>query len=326
MMISIIVPVYNTEQYLPDCLDNILSQSFTDFELLLIDDGSTDGSGAICDAYAKKDSRIRVFHKENGGVSSARNFGIKKASGEFLTFVDSDDILGEKYLEHLMGSDSDLVITGLQMFGAWNETTIFSEERRVYRFGFSQALNMPKVNLIYLYIGAKRFRKSIIQEHGILFDVTLFNLEDMHFVFSYMLHIDVFVELPFADYQYRINDIDFHKRYKMNASQLIQHYNSCDHLFELMETGFMGSFQYVRNYVNLNFLRFFYTFLQDCSSYTIYKKNTQLFHQQEWPRRILRLLEGKREKRVLYGAYYMPSLSYLVENKVHGIYDRIMKH
>lgn len=74
--ISVIVPVYNVEQYLPRCIDSILSQTFTDFELLLIDDGSTDKSGMICDEYAKKDNRIRVFHKKNGGVSSARNVGL----------------------------------------------------------------------------------------------------------------------------------------------------------------------------------------------------------------------------------------------------------
>ena len=82
IMISIIVPVYNTEQYLPHCIDSVLSQSFTDFELLLVDDGSTDGSGKICDNYAAKDSRVRVFHKENGGVFSEMNVGLDNARGE----------------------------------------------------------------------------------------------------------------------------------------------------------------------------------------------------------------------------------------------------
>lgn len=89
--ISIIVPVYNTEKYLHRCIGSILAQTFTDFELLLIDDGSTDASGAICDEYAAKDNRIRVFHKNNGGVSSARNLGLDNAIGEWITFVDADD-------------------------------------------------------------------------------------------------------------------------------------------------------------------------------------------------------------------------------------------
>lgn len=92
-MISVIVPVYNVERYLARCIESILSQTYTDFELLLIDDGSKDKSGSICDEYALKDSRIRVFHKPNGGVSSARNVGLDNARGQWVAFCDSDDWL-----------------------------------------------------------------------------------------------------------------------------------------------------------------------------------------------------------------------------------------
>ncbi len=97
-LISVIVPVYNAEKTLRRCVDSILSQTFTEFELLLINDGSKDNSGVICDEYARKDSRIRVFHKENGGVSSARNVGLDNLRGEWVTFVDSDDYVENKYL------------------------------------------------------------------------------------------------------------------------------------------------------------------------------------------------------------------------------------
>lgn len=100
--ISVIVPVYNTEKYLRRCVDSILSQTFANFELLLIDDGSKDASGAICDDYAANDPRVRVFHKQNGGVSSARNFGIDNARGEWISFVDSDDWLDKTFLEILL--------------------------------------------------------------------------------------------------------------------------------------------------------------------------------------------------------------------------------
>lgn len=90
-MISVIVPVYNTEEYLHRCVDSILAQTFTDFELLLINDGSKDSSGAICDEYAVKDSRVRVFHKENTGVSATRNIGIDNSKGDYVIFCDSDD-------------------------------------------------------------------------------------------------------------------------------------------------------------------------------------------------------------------------------------------
>ncbi len=89
--ISIIVPVYNVEKYLKECIESILSQTYKNIEIILIDDGSTDNSGKICDEYLKKDSRVKVIHKENGGLSDARNTGIEIASGKYIGFVDSDD-------------------------------------------------------------------------------------------------------------------------------------------------------------------------------------------------------------------------------------------
>ena len=100
-LISVIVPVYRVEKYLGECIDSILSQTYENFELILVDDGSPDNSGKICDEYAEKDKRIRVIHKENGGVSSARNLGLDNANGEYVTFIDSDDFVDKKYLEVL---------------------------------------------------------------------------------------------------------------------------------------------------------------------------------------------------------------------------------
>lgn len=96
--ISIIVPVFNVENYLHRCIDSILVQTFKDFEVLLIDDGSTDKSGKICDEYAFNDNRVKVFHKRNGGVSSARNVGLNNAVGKWVTFCDSDDYVHENFL------------------------------------------------------------------------------------------------------------------------------------------------------------------------------------------------------------------------------------
>lgn len=100
-MISIIVPVYNVEKYVEGCIRSILAQTFRDFELILVDDGSTDGSGEICERYGKQDARIYVLHQENRGLSGARNAGLEIAAGEYLTYIDSDDWVGETYLEEL---------------------------------------------------------------------------------------------------------------------------------------------------------------------------------------------------------------------------------
>lgn len=113
-MISIITPVYNTEKYLSRCLDSILAQTYQDWELLLIDDGSTDGSGKICDEYATRDTRIRVFHKANGGVASVRQLGIEEARGEFSIHVDSDDWVEPQMLEEMLAeleqTDADIIV------------------------------------------------------------------------------------------------------------------------------------------------------------------------------------------------------------------------
>lgn len=92
-LVSIIVPCYKVEQYLPNCIESILCQSYTNWELILVDDGSPDNCGNICDDYAAKDNRIKVVHKKNGGLSSARNAGMKVMNGEYVTFLDSDDFL-----------------------------------------------------------------------------------------------------------------------------------------------------------------------------------------------------------------------------------------
>ena len=109
--LSVIVPVYNTEKYLRDCIDSILAQTFTDFELILVDDGSTDNSGPICDEYCQLDGRIRVIHQKNGGVTVARKRGVEVSSGEYVTFVDSDDWIDRTAFEEVLGfQDADILI------------------------------------------------------------------------------------------------------------------------------------------------------------------------------------------------------------------------
>lgn len=113
-IVSVIVPVYNVKDYCEKCLTSLASQTYPHIEVVVIDDGSTDGSGAICDTYGKRDSRFRVFHTKNGGLSAARNYGIKKSTGKYLTFVDGDDFVVSDYIEALIreqsANHSDVVI------------------------------------------------------------------------------------------------------------------------------------------------------------------------------------------------------------------------
>ena len=123
-LISIIVPLYNVETYLPWCLDSIMAQSYQNFELFLVDDGSTDDSGAICDEYASKDNRINVIHQKNSGPSIARNTALDQIKGEYLTFIDSDDVVHHRYLE--------VLLENMQNYGADISAVTFS---RVSEYG-----------------------------------------------------------------------------------------------------------------------------------------------------------------------------------------------
>lgn len=120
--VSIVVPVYNTEMYLGEMLDSLLEQNFSAYEIILVDDGSTDNSGKICDDYALIDDRIQVYHKANEGISATRNFGLSKAYGEFVLFVDSDDIVVPEYIENLVKAidDCDAVACGYYCFNEGN--------------------------------------------------------------------------------------------------------------------------------------------------------------------------------------------------------------
>ncbi len=128
-LISVIIPVYNVENYIGRCLDSIVSQTYTNLEIVLVDDGATDSSGVICENYAKQDNRIRVIHKENGGLSSARNAGLKVANGDYIAFVDSDDFIHpmmyEIMLKTLGETESDMVVSEI---GLINEIDIVEFE------------------------------------------------------------------------------------------------------------------------------------------------------------------------------------------------------
>lgn len=153
--ISVIVPVYKAEKYLRKCVDSILAQTFRDFEVLLVDDGSPDKSGAICDEYAGKDPRVRVFHKENGGVSSARNKGIDEARGEWITFVDADDWLPEDALTALYFKTSGVDIVqgivvredGIRVF-AYSKTEVMSSKEWIGQMLRGKYHSGPSAKLI----------------------------------------------------------------------------------------------------------------------------------------------------------------------------------
>lgn len=326
--VSVIVPVYNVASYLRDCVGSLLTQHYTDFELLLVDDGSTDGSGLICDDLAEKDFRIVVLHQENGGVCSARNRGIDNARGKFLVFVDADDLVTETHLEHLMESDADMVVTGLQMFGAKCDSFIPARREDFGIWELAAHWNTPPyMNYLYCCPVAKRFRTRILKEHGIRFDEALFFSEDMCFNMLYFCHTESFTELPYPDYLYRIMNTTRDEKYKMSAAKLIDHHECLESCFvSLYEKIGAGTLSFVRDNTNWRIMRKLYAFLmQDGITRDVFVQNIKLFREKDWASYMMGLLRGRKEKRVMREAVLSPLLTYLIEIRFQRAVSKVTR-
>lgn len=180
-LVSVIVPIYNVEEYLPDCISSIQKQTYKKLEIILVDDGSTDHSGEICDEYAMNDSRIKVFHQENKGVSAARNVGLRNMSGEYVTFVDADDEILERFIEvflHRMKEDgTDVVVQLRECDPQYDEKVITIDENFSYdRWRFQNVAHM------------KLYRINIVDD--LLFDEDISYGEDRLFFAQVLLRVD----------------------------------------------------------------------------------------------------------------------------------------
>ncbi len=201
--ISVIIPVYNVEKYLPECLDSVLSQTYTDLEVILIDDGSKDSSGTICDEYAKNDSRIKVIHQQNGGAAAAKNAGLRVATGKYLAFVDSDDWIERDAFEFMVNklnehkaevvqcafrnvyvdSDKDMLVID-------NETVFEAQEYlRRYTVDWTCGLLWDKLYLRELFNG-------IFFEEG-------HKIDDEFFTYQGVMNANRVVYFPKVIYNYR---------------------------------------------------------------------------------------------------------------------------
>jgi glycosyltransferase involved in cell wall biosynthesis len=192
MKISIIIPVYNAAQSLDRCICSVLEQSYASFEAVLVDDGSTDDSTAICDRYAAEDSRVVVIHKTNGGVSSARNAGIEAATGDYIMFLGADDVLSLDALETLSNKDADMVVGGFRKVVSGH--TSYERVPKYDRL-YKGAEQLPaffddiigKKDCYMLNSSCfKLYRRRIIMDNGLRFNEALKYGEDKIFVFSYL--------------------------------------------------------------------------------------------------------------------------------------------
>lgn len=199
--ISIIVPVYNVENYLCPCLDSILSQTFIDWECILVDDGSKDNSGTICDEYAHNDNRFKVFHKKNGGVSSARNLGLAEANGNYICFLDSDDRMKSDLLKTCIEKigDSDVLIFGFERFGRRTDKMILKDSKVSGKEECKSYLYELKENSetsdFFCFPWNKLYKRDLLVYHNVQFPTDISLREDEIFAYRYLPYIKSLVTI-----------------------------------------------------------------------------------------------------------------------------------
>lgn len=214
-LISIIVPIYNKEDYLRQCLDSIINQSYTNFEVLLVNDGSTDSSGIICQEYSERDSRFRYIEKKNGGVSSARNLGLELSEGAYITFIDSDDWIEFNYLEVLYNAlrenNTDVAISSYKSYyldGNFYLRVYSNQEEEFLRIGkrnrdvfLEEFPKLGKLNHDFHCIASKLFKRELLESQK--FDESINYGEDLYFFFNLYLKIQSIIYVKEATYIYR---------------------------------------------------------------------------------------------------------------------------
>jgi glycosyltransferase involved in cell wall biosynthesis len=207
-MISVIIPIYNVEKYLSRCLDSVINQTYSDLEIILIDDGSTDSSRLICDKYAKKDPRIIVFHQTNQGPSQARNKGLDIANGEFIGFIDPDDVVSLKYFEilykTLVNTDSDMILCNFQHFSLINEINkdicLLNSSKQYNGYNFIKDFTYQKDTVRYVVLWNKLYKRYLW--NNLRFPVDVKICEDEYVWYKCMFRAKKICEIDQVLYYY----------------------------------------------------------------------------------------------------------------------------
>lgn len=272
-MISIVVPVYNVKRYLAECVESILMQNYKDWELLLVDDGSLDGSSSICDGYASSDSRIYVIHQVNSGVAAARNRGLDEAKGEWIFFVDSDDMLTgpdvlDIFIRYSGERDYD-VISGscLTGGGGQKQDRVLEGPDRIMAAAYDgNESTVPWNHLI---------KREILNRYGVRFQSGLSFGEDTLFVFNMLKHCRLVRLIPDITYFYRISDGSLLR--PKSPDKLIRKMNDGCKFIDMFEREFERSFL-CKSYLETKKLGLIVEIYQKCSirRFEIYFK--RLYH------------------------------------------------
>lgn len=331
MKISFIVPIYNSEKFLDECIKSIINQTYTKWELILVNDGSTDNSEDICLSYMKCDSRIKYYKKKNGGVSSARNFGIDNSSGEFLTFIDSDDFIEPEYADIMikkMNDDVDLVVCGLKKY--LKDKSVCTIAHRLY----SGVYFHKDIEKIVIDDGTMSgftfhsscsilFRTESINKYNIRFNEKLKFNEDGLFVTQYYLYSDkkkVSINFDKEIYFYRdnsesavsnININDYIENMKIIRGVLLQDNNAIvkEQVYKRKVTTTVELFSFLAKQKNLE-----YNFVKQELNSLDFQRGVSILKikEQKPSKKLLLYLFKLRLNRIVYLLFYLRSLKLCV--------------
>lgn len=261
-MISIIVPVYNAKTTLQRCLNCLLQQTIPDMEVILVDDGSTDSSGAICDDYAIIDKRIRVMHQSNKGVSAARNLGLQMAVGDQIAFCDADDWVDKDWLECMIQKmdETTLVISSIRAF---TEDGVTFHTGKSLRGDIKQCLSFLKQRDVLGYLFNKLFDARVIREHNLQFDERFRFREDEDFVLKYAQYMTSIVFLEKAAYNYQKPDLSTKYSHLDNFYTSLSMFKTVAKIYQVEKSKSDMYISYLQELTNALFISFEWQ-LPDC--------------------------------------------------------------
>ena len=314
-MISVIVPVYNVEEYLEECLESIKRQTYTDIEVILVNDGSIDRSKEICERYCEKDSRFKLVNQENKGLSGARNRGMLESKGEFISFVDSDDVLKEDMLEQLMkqmtSEDIDIVECWytnekqeLELSTPKNVKTIFQGDSK------EALVSLCKDNIVRLNAVAKLFRRQVIVNFPFLEGLFY---EDVYGGIGILKHIRKMVKINYIGYYYRVRQGSIMNR-EFNIKNL-DLFTICDKLEQLYQ-GDTDSLAYIHR-------RLFHLVLMHVVDYHIFEGNP---YKEKYVEYLNRYAKGSSRSLVMRAYQLFPQNIVFISRVAGAIQWRVEKY
>lgn len=268
-LISIIVPVYNAENSIQKCINSILSQNYKEFELIIVNDGSTDKTEEICKQLSITDKRIKIYNQHNGGVSSARNHGLKRSNGEYIVFIDSDDMVDTNYIETLMAfKNYDLVIASFKNSKLEFHLKECNYEHEDLSANINDIVNHPY--LLYCVWG-KLFKSSLIKQNNIYFDKELKLYEDTIFTLNYFMYCNNLKILSYKGYHYN-GEWGGINKYKLTLDDVYYRCNAEQKLLCNLEKKFKNTIDTSSRCYCVDYIKDFYINYTDQFCVYIYQK------------------------------------------------------